>query len=286
HGEVPPLPMEKRRFAAAMVLVTRQPATQPYLDQVADWGAIFAGELTSTNPEWTSFSTTTGGRASITYKVGTRRELGPGEVLDFSGPYYKMCDPTTQNCGAGLACYGAGDLYCAVPGSAERDAPCEDDSDCKAGLLCSYSITGEFLCAPYCDMDDPAAANACETLCPNGVSPILDPETLEEVAAFCFGGAGGVCDPLAQDCPEGQACGGLDVTACEPEGTTQAGAVCSNINGSCEAGATCVGIEGEADLYCQPYCDSAPDAPADIACTTLCPAGAWEFEGYSLCIPD
>ena len=285
HGEVTVLPMDKRHFRSAMVLVTRQPATQPYLDQVADWAAIFAGELTSTNPDWTSFATTTGGRATMTCKVGARKELGPDEALEFLPPYYQMCSPSAQNCGSGLACYGMSDLYCAVAGTAERDEPCEADSDCKAGLVCSFSGLAVRLCAPYCDMNNPTAANSCETLCPDRWAPVTNTDTLEDVAAFCYAGAGGACDPLAQDCPEGQACTGLDAPACDLVGTTARFGDCTGL-GSCVEGSTCVGVEGEDTFYCQPYCDPAAEAPAEIACATLCPDGAWEYEGYSVCVPE
>ena len=51
----------------------------------------------------------------------------------------------------------------------------------------------------------------------------------------------------------------------------------------CVPGAECIGFQGE-DAYCQPYCD--PAGSGANACMTLCPAGAWNYGDYSICMPD
>jgi hypothetical protein len=287
HGEVPARPADKRHFKAAVVVVSATPAAQPLLDRVADWAAIFGGEMPSGRPDWVSFAQLTGNRASMSCRVGARHELGPDDVLEFACPSYNECSPQTQNCPQGLACYGTSDLYCAQPGVLENGASCEQDDDCKVGSVCA-PIPTDFprgVCSPYCDQVNASAPNACATLCPTSFSPIYNVETLEELGAFCFGGAGGACDPLLQDCGPGQACTGVDAVGCELAGTSKLGEVCLPFGASCEKGSVCVGIQGAENQYCQPYCDLAPGAPAATACASKCPKGVWEYPGYGICIP-
>jgi hypothetical protein len=288
HGEVPALPADKRSFKAAVVLVTAAPAAQPVLDRVVEWAKVFGGEIKSTKPGWVSFSDLTGGRATMSLKVGPRHEPIPSDALDFSCPTYDLCDPRAQNCAGGLACYGISDFYCAPAGTGDLDTDCLRDSDCKKGSVCVGSPTDatKFTCAPYCDHVNADAANACAKLCPTLFSPIYSGDSLVEKGAICFAGAGGACDPLLQDCKAGQTCTGLDITGCEPAGTGKAGEVCPALGGGCEKGTVCVGIQGEPDQFCQPYCDNAPGATGANACATKCPGGAWDYDGYSVCIPN
>ena len=287
HGEVPALPADKRHFRAAFVLVTAAPAAQPILDRVADWAAIFGGEMKSDNPDWVSFATLTGGRATMSCRLGARHELGPDDTLEFTCPYIKQCSPQLQNCPQGKACYGTSDLYCAVPWTLENGASCERDADCKAGSVCTQIPTDfeKKVCSPYCDQTNANAPNACAKLCPTSFSPIYDTNTIEEQGAFCFGGAGGTCNPLLQDCAAGQACTGVEVVACEIPGTSKLGEVCLPFGATCEKGTVCVGVQGSADQYCQAYCDPAPSAPAATACASKCPKGAWQYPGYGVCMP-
>lgn len=285
HGEVPALPQDKRHFKAAVVLLTAAPATQPYLDRVADWAAIWAGEQESA--QWPSFAELTGGRATISMKLGARRELGPDDVLEFTCPYSADCSPQAQDCPQGFACYGTSALFCAVPGVLDDGADCERHSDCKAGSVCS-EIPTDFehkVCSPYCDHVNASAPNACATLCPASFSPVYHTETLEELGAFCFGGSGGSCNPLTQDCEPGKACTGVELVSCEIPGDTKLGEVCLPFGATCEKGSVCVGVQGQPDQFCQPYCDPAPGAAAGTACTTKCPKGAWQYPGYGVCIP-
>lgn len=285
HGEVPPLPEGKRQFKAAVVLVTAAPAAQTYLDHVADWAAIFSGEMAST--QWSSFKTITGGRATMSMKLGARHDLGPDDVLEFTCPFYDNCSPLEQDCSQGRACYGTSSLYCATPGTLESGTTCKHDSECKPGLVCAPSPTSieSGMCSPYCDHVNADASNACAKLCPNGFSPIYNTETLAELGAFCFGGSGGTCDPLKQDCGAGKACTGVDVASCEIAGNIKLGQVCPPLGGACEVGGVCVGVQGEPDLHCQAYCDPTLESPAPGACDSKCAKGAWQFTGYGICMP-
>ncbi|HKO48635.1 MAG TPA: hypothetical protein VJV79_12975 [Polyangiaceae bacterium] len=287
HGEVPALPANKRQFKAAVVLLTAAPAAQPILDRVAEWAAIFGGEITSTNSDWVSFAKLSGGRASMSCRVGARHDRVPDEALEFTCPTYHLCDPQTQNCPAGLACYGIRDLYCAPPGVLDDGAACEQDQECKSGSVCVPTAAdfSKWVCAPYCDPLNANAPNACAKLCPVSNNPITDFETLKELGAFCLGGAGGACNPLLQDCATGRACTGVEATGCEVPGIAKLGEVCLPFDAPCEKGSVCVGIQGEAEQFCQSYCDPAPTAPAASACDSKCPNGAWEFTGYGICIP-
>jgi hypothetical protein len=141
------------------------------MDRIADWAAIFAGEMTSDDPEWVSFEQLTGGRATMSLHVGETRVWGPDDYLDFSGPLYDTCDPRLQDCGEGLACYGTGSFFCALPGTGEIGTSCEEESDCAPGLQCGTVFTdvlGPGQCAPYCNTTDPGAADSCDVL--SGVS--------------------------------------------------------------------------------------------------------------------
>ena len=288
HGSVRMLAADKRHFRIALVLISKAPAQQRYLDAVADWGAIFAAELKSNNPNWKSFAELTGNRATLSYRLGARR-MPDGEYQDWRSIWYDECRPerASTDCGNGMGCYGIGGFYCARAGSGASGDACESDIDCAPGLICNFVPTSldDQVCAPYCDPVNDAAPNACKTLCPSSSSPILHTVTLETVGAFCGGNSGGVCDPLAQDCGPGQACSGQELTTCDTHGDKLRGEMCFPFGAVCEPGTVCIGIEGM-DSYCQPYCNPAAGAPAEIACATLCPGGAWPYGSYSICIPD
>lgn len=287
HGEVPALPADKRSFKAAVVLVTATPASQAVLDRVAEWAAVFGGEVKSATPGWVSFADLSGGKATMSMRLGPRHEPIADAALDFSCPTYDLCDPRAQNCSGGLACYGIYDYYCAPPGMGDLGTDCLRDADCRKGSVClgSALTPGKFTCTPYCDEVNADAANACAKLCPSASSPIYAGDTTVVKGRVCGAGAGGACDPLLQDCKAGQICSGIDVTGCEPPGTGKAGELCTGGAG-CEKGTVCIGFEGEQDAFCQPYCDNAPDATGPNACLTKCPDGAFEFDTYAICIPN
>jgi hypothetical protein len=287
HGEVPLRAAGDRHFRIAVALITATPASEELLDSLVEMASVFGGETTSdAHPEWKSFEQLTGARATLSWRLGERREPD-GEYQDWVIPFYDECRPDGPACDAGLTCYGTGGFYCSVAGSGAQGDNCLRDNDCAAGLNCvpAPSQSGVSMCAPYCDHVDDAAPDACAVLCPTSFSPIFHPQTLEALAATCFGGASGACNPVAQDCPSPRVCTGIDVVGCDLPGTTAIGAECFPLGSVCVKGSTCVGIQGAQKSYCQPYCDASPTAEAQVACSTLCPGGAWPYEGYSLCIP-
>jgi hypothetical protein len=288
HGEVPVLPADKRHVRAGFVLVTRTAATQVQLDRVADWAAAFAGELELAEYPNISYAAITGGRGTLSYRVGAQRALGPDDYLDFSGPWPDDCDHLLQDCGGALSCYGTSvGRYCAVPGSLPAGEVCSTDSDCLPNLVCALTPTALEVnrCAPYCNHLDPLAVDACDVLCPNAFTPIYHGETLEELGAHCFGGAGGVCNPLGDDCEQGLACSGWDPPGCHLPGDLPLGAQCSPLEDLCVPGTTCIAVQGSDNRSCQPYCDNVNPTAAN-GCETLCGAGAFQFDAFGICIPN
>lgn len=197
------------------------------------------------------------------------------------------CDIDKQDCGAGIGCYNPEEPYCRRAGTIAAGQPCTgwDNAECESGSTCELDVDGSHRCSRYCDENNPAAANACDNVCPNRFAEVISTETLVPVGAICYGGANGICDPLAPHCGPGQACASYDPPVCQTAGTTPAGQECDLINGTCAPGATCVGVQGSSKLYCQPFCDMAPGATGPNACSTLCPNAFWDYDTYGLCIP-
>jgi hypothetical protein len=70
------------------------------------------------------------------------------------------CDPTLQDCGAGLACYWANDGFNCIFTTQDIPAgqPCGFINDCALGLSCLAAevlpaCEGESCCSPFCDID-------------------------------------------------------------------------------------------------------------------------------------
>ena len=193
--------------------------------------------------------------------------------------------------------------------------PCDTyDPDCPAGFKCTaYADDGgsawnAMFCLPL-DPDPVGVGEACEVE-GDGVSGIddcdagsmcwgVDPDTLEgECVAFCGGTAddptcdaghlcvisnGGVlnlcqpyCDPLLQDCADGDACYPVEEAfICAPDASGEGGAYgdpCEYIN-VCDPGLACIGVDfvpgcnGDAGC-CSPFC-----ALSDPG---VCPGGGQE----------
>ncbi|MEX1365759.1 MAG: hypothetical protein AB1Z98_21710, partial [Nannocystaceae bacterium] len=83
------------------------------------------------------------------------------------------CDPITQNCGPGQACYPVNDVFTCAPDASPADAgigtPCEFINVCPPGLAC---LTADAVpecegsigcCAPYCPV---GGADPCPGLLP------------------------------------------------------------------------------------------------------------------------
>ena len=79
------------------------------------------------------------------------------------------CDPVTQDCGAGRACYiQSGAPLCLWVGSEPPGRSCDFMNICDRGSGC-YGLGGVARCRPYCERD---GGTNCGTLCPDGFTPI------------------------------------------------------------------------------------------------------------------
>lgn len=179
------------------------------------------------------------------------------------------CDPGAQDCGAGLKCTPyASDGGCCVDttrcvpvtgdrGEGEACTRAAGNDDCAAGLFCLTAQSGGSgpgQCIALCDVEDPSAACGADHCV----------QFNEGVLPLCRA----ACDPLAQDCPEGQACYAslteqvfvcLDSSYAPGQG--QQGQACGTIS-ACQAGLLCAPA-GELE-GCQ----------AKLCCTALCPIGS------------
>jgi hypothetical protein len=287
HGPRQLLPMDRRTFRGALVVLSATPAGDEFMALANSWASSFGGVNETT--EWPSFETLTGGRARMDMRIGdARAEDEPIVLPERPDP---MCDIYAQDCGAGLACYDYEAPVCIPEGFGQIGDGCEQTYDCAKGLDCSFGNSGSS-CAPYCDPMNTSSPLACDTLCPGAFAEVFDTAydmngelTFPVVGGVCAGGSGtGACNPLNQEeCGPGNGCFGREATTCQPAGDLTLGATCFPLGIVCEAGTECIGIQGQ-DSYCQPYCD--PNGTGPSACATLCPGGAWNYGDYSICIPE
>lgn len=213
----------------------------------------------------------------------------------FDEPAVQGCDLFAQDCPAGERCVpasstpGVWDATACVPegGLGEGD-PCEladpglPADACGSGLVCmpSDDDPGQGTCRPLCtgSIDAPSCAlgQTC-ALEPTGVVPPV----------VCVPS----CDPVAQDCPDAEACvllgDPLGSTCIEP-GAGAVGDPCEHY-GECEAGTSCAatelvdGCEGALGC-CAPYCSvlGAP-CPDGTECVPL-DESLVGYEDVGLCV--
>jgi hypothetical protein len=178
------------------------------------------------------------------------------------------CDLFAQDCPAGFKCMpysndgGAvwNDLRCTpiardpqVAGaSCTAEDPLSGVDDCELGSMC-WDVdldTHVGFCIDFCrgSEADPSCDGACESCHVYNSAPL----------ALCVPD----CDPIAQDCAEGQACYPIDDRfACSPDAAGSAGGIgepCEFLN-DCRGGSFCAGAERvpgcEGTGCCTPYCD-------------------------------
>ena len=174
------------------------------------------------------------------------------------------CDPYKQDCQSGkcLPVPGAAVSFCSLvisPGNQLGD-PCThgvDADDCDAGLVC-VTGTGEGgpgICREIC------GCGPAYPTCQSGGTVCV---TLEVGFAVCMPS----CDPLAQDCGDGQSCianpGGF---SCVPAvGDLPVGYGCSTL-ADCAAGLSCLQEEGATGFTCHQLCDTQnPECPPGQIC--------------------
>lgn len=145
--------------------------------------------------------------------------------------------------------------------------------DCDTGVMCW-------------DVDSETNTGTCVSMCiGDEANPICeDPDTTcaimnDGVLVLCVP----TCDPLLQDCEEGQACYPvLDEFVCLPDGSGEMGAAgdqCEYID-ACDPGTVCLGAAAITTCQgagcCVPVCDHT-DAESDALCA--------EFDAGTLCEP-
>ncbi len=230
--------------------------------------------LASVTLLWAACGHTEGSSADLT---GTDSVAATTAVAPTDGSFVVMpdapapeCDPGQQDCPEGQKCtpYATLESCCVdstrcapIVGALGPAAPCtraDDNDDCGPGLLClgaQSGGSGPGTCVALCDVEDPTTCGADRCVQFNeGALPLCRP----------------ACDPLAQDCPEGQACYAVlteqaftCLTSAFAPGHGGAGEPCATIS-ACRPGLLCT-VAAELE-----------GCTAELCCTPLCPAGSDE----------
>jgi hypothetical protein len=198
---------------------------------------------------------------------------GSGFLQQPDGGVLNTCDPGAQDCMKGEKCTA----YVSTPGGETVDAnkcvpligsktfgeECErmeDNDDCDVGFFCMTDVsghTGQGFCLEFCEVNQPCEFGGTCIGFNDGALPLCQNE----------------CDPLLQDCPQGQGCyRALELFVCAmpgpPEGEGNDGDPCATIQG-CNPGLICLaGTDGcNADSgCCTPICDlTEPDTCVSAA---------------------
>lgn len=227
--------------------------------------------------------TATASGTATTTSPGDTTESGSSFVGTGTGGVGFECSVIVQDCPDGEKCMpyandggnSWNDTKCVpiAPDPAGVGEPCHAEGsgvsgfdDCDGTSMCwDVDIdTLEGTCVPFCigpSEAEAGCANECD-FCSISSGPL----------ALCFP----ICDPLAQDCDDGEGCYGYgDTFLCAPDASQQAGpAACEYING-CEPGYACVSGEAlpacDAPGCCSPFCSTGlPDTCASIQPGTQC----------------
>ncbi|MBA3545098.1 MAG: ribulose phosphate epimerase [Nannocystis sp.] len=200
---------------------------------------------------------------------------GPATATDDTGSFLQnpdggvsgQCDPLVQDCPVDQKCSAVSDapgdpwgINICVPktGDGQAGDPCDIEGgkytgldNCDVGLICLLT-------------DDEGLGGACVAFCDgNSACPNSDAKCVvynDGSLPICLDS----CDPLVQDCPEGQACysSAGDTFVCFKEsvmpGEGMVGSTCNFVN-QCQKGTFCaapdavVGCGAESGC-CTPYC--------------------------------
>jgi hypothetical protein len=163
HGVARLLPEAERHFTSAFVVVSKTPAADSVMTDVATYASVFGNR--SHENGWQSFEEATGGLATMTTTLGSRRKVGDLPPAP-RGP--KTCNLLAQDCERPeLACHLANHNYCALAGPAAKDTPCSSDAICGRGLGCiaRASAPDNLECEPYCDPDAASGPTSCNSVC-------------------------------------------------------------------------------------------------------------------------
>lgn len=182
------------------------------------------------------------------------------------------CDLLAQDCPPGSKCTSNGDLTFCAP---------LDPSPGGPGAACTITAKGVDSCAAgsFCWVDD-----RCHALCSPDADPACPPDEActngDGLAQICVAR----CNPLVQDCPEGQECviPSSKVPVCAPDisgAGGEPGDVCEFSNG-CDPGNQCDQSDSVPNCAgsrcCAPFCDTAAPVstcPMGQTCLLFYPAG-------------
>jgi hypothetical protein len=240
------------------------------------------------DPTPTSSTVTTVTTGSVSTSVTSEESAGfvtSGGTPDSP----RACDPFAQDCKVGEKCSpvhdgdGSVEAKCIpVRGTGVADEPCltsDGTDDCALGYICwNTNDSGEGACVALC------TGNGGDPMCPAGFRCSSTSDS--GVTWLCLH----ECDPLLQDCPEGESCRLVGTPfVCVLDASGEDG----QINDSCESdkdcdpGLTCRHSEivsaacKESLLCCTPYCEL-PDGAcpnADEECYPWSPPG-YENTGF------
>ncbi|MCH9680035.1 MAG: hypothetical protein K0V04_01275 [Deltaproteobacteria bacterium] len=200
-------------------------------------------------------------------------ETAGGFLMPPDGGVTGQCDPFEQDCPKGEKCTS----YVVEPGGATVDAthcvevigddlwgePCErfeDNDTCAAGFFCMTDVSGNTgigSCLEYCSPGTPCEFGGECFAFNDGALPVCEI----------------TCDPILQDCPQGQGCyAAFDNFVCAmpgaPNGQGADGDPCFTIQ-SCNPGLICRGGTAGClmDTCCTPICELSgpPDQCVDAS---------------------
>ena len=246
-----------------------------------DWLPMTSGMPTSSDPPTTGSSgpdPTTGGQAASTSTTGpaptTEAPTSGSSTSEDTGAIGGMCDVYKQDCPAGQKCTGYGPPQTFIPVGIKCvpeienpkafDEPCTvgpdglGDDNCVIGSVClDLDYDGNGFCLPYC------TGNKDMPLCESNKTCV------KLFFGFDFGNCFDKCDPLIQNCKDGDGCY-MDATTvgnsgfvCLPVAQEGMGKVfgddCFGWS-TCEPGYGCVFeqyVPGcDKGLCCTPWCDT------------------------------
>ena len=189
-------------------------------------------------------------------------DSGGGFLMPPDGGVVGQCDPYLQDCPRGEKCTS----YVETPGQETVDAtkcvplvgddlwgePCErmaDNDTCAAGFFCMTDVsghTGTGTCLEYCSPGVPCVFGGECFPYNDGILPVCEV----------------LCDPILQDCPEGQGCyAAFDNFVCAMPGAAEGqgndGDACNTVQ-SCNPGLICRGGTAgcpEDGACCTPVCE-------------------------------
>lgn len=228
-------------------------------------GAMTSGGGTTTGGGMSG--TTTNNPDPTTGSPGTT--TNPGFITPPDGGISGQCDPRSQDCPEGQKCTAVSpaegepwgiNICVEATGESVVGDPCDVEGgkytgidNCVEGTLCLLTDDEGMggVCVEFCDATDqcPNTPTAMCVVYNDGSLPI------------CLGS----CDPIVQDCPEGQGCynSAGDLFVCFKEsampGEGEVGDECQYINqcqkgGFCAAAASVTGCDPMSAGCCTPFC--------------------------------